>query len=125
MSLSLEAAGRSREEDEELQCNTKKVKEYHQATSISAGSCQSSKGRRSLYKERLTGEILGAYEKAFSFENNMKTKVESDDECSDLAIGIVAVNLSGSRKANMRAQWANTFIIKVVGKTMGYHFLSL
>lgn len=55
----------------------------------------------------------------------MKTKVESDDECSDLAIGIVAVNLSGSRKANMRAQWANTFIIKVVGKTMGYHFLSL
>ena len=28
-------------------------------------------------------------------------------------------------KFNMRAQWVNALIIKVVGKTMGYHFISL
>ena len=54
----------------------------------------------------------------------MEIEVESDDECLDLAAGIVAVNLFGSRKANMRAQWVNALIIKVVGKIVGYHFLS-
>ena len=39
----------------------------------------------------------------------METEVESDDECLDLAAGIVAVNLFGSRKANMRAQWVNAY----------------
>ena len=101
MSLSLQATGRSWEEDEELQRSTKKVKEYHRAISNAAGGSQSSEGKRSSYKERLIGEILGAYEEAFSFENNMETEVESDEECSDLAAGIVVVNLSGSRKANM------------------------
>nr|POE78910.1 hypothetical protein CFP56_31966 [Quercus suber] len=121
MSLSLQATGRSREEDEELQRSTKKVKEYYHAISNAASSSQNSEGKRSSYKERLTGEILGAYEEAFSFENNIETEVDSDDECSDLATGIVAVNLSGS---NMRAHWVNALIIKVVGKTVGYHFLS-
>ena len=81
MSLSLQATGRSREEDVELQRSTKKVKEYHRAISNTAGSSQSSEGIRRLYKERLTGEIPGAYEEAFSFENNMETEVESDDKC--------------------------------------------
>lgn len=54
----------------------------------------------------------------------MEIEVESDDECLDLAAGIVAVNLFGSRKANMRAQWVNALIIKIVGKIVGYHFLS-
>ena len=56
MSLSLQATGRSREE--ELQRSTKKVKEYHQAISNAAGSSWSSKGIRRSYKERLTGRSL-------------------------------------------------------------------
>ena len=47
------------------------------------------------------GEIPGAFEQAFAFENEMETEVESDDETLDLEVGIVAVNLSGERKASI------------------------
>lgn len=117
------AEPRSREEDEELQRSTKKVKESHRACNTPAGTPLSPEGNRMSYKERLTGEIPGAYEEAFSFEASMDTEVESDDESSDLAAGIVAVNLSGVKKVRMRAQWTNALIVKVVGKTVGFHFL--
>lgn len=48
----------------------------------------------------------------------------SDDESSDLAAGIAAFNLFGARKASIRALWTNALIVKVVGKTVGYQFLT-
>lgn len=54
----------------------------------------------------------------------METEVDSDDESSDIAAGIAAVNLSGARKANIRASWSNALIIKVIGKSIGYQFLT-
>ena len=62
----------------------------------------------------------GAYEQAFVFEYDMETEPKSDDETSDLEVGIAAVNLSGDRKASIRAQWSNALIVKVIRKTMGY-----
>ena len=53
------------------------------------------------YKEKLLGEIPGAYEQAFVFEYDMETEPESDDETSDSEVGIAAVNLSGDRKASI------------------------
>lgn len=37
--------------------------------------------------------------------------------------GIATVNLSGERKQNIRKQWKNAFIVKVVGRTVGFQFL--
>ncbi|XP_065636434.1 uncharacterized protein LOC136070422 [Quercus suber] len=54
----------------------------------------------------------------------MDMEVEFDDESADIAAGIAAVNLSGTRKANLRALWSNALIIKVIGKTVGYQFLT-
>ena len=117
--LTQKAVLRSREEDEELQRSNKKVKVVH-----STNNSLRAEDRRSSFKERLIDEILGAYEEAFNFENGMETEVESDDESSDLAAGIVAVNLSEAKKASIRAQWTNALIVKVVGKMVGYQFLS-
>ena len=117
--MTQEAVIRSREENEELQRGNKKVKVV-----LSTNNSPRAEDRRSSFKERLIDEILGTYEEAFNFENGMETEVEFDDESSDLATGIVAVNLSRARKANIRAQWTNALIVKVVGKMVGYQFLS-
>ena len=120
----MEVTMRSREEDEELQRSTKKAKENHRTDSLLDGTSPQSEGKKSFYKERLTGMIPGAYERAFRFEHDMETKMESNDESSNLVVGIAAVNLSGARKASIRSLWTNALIIKVVGKIMGYQFLT-
>lgn len=123
--MSTEAAIRSREEDEELERSTKKVKEHHsQRTSSTLSSPRAGWGGGVSYKEKLLGEIRRAYEQAFVFENYMDTEAESDDETSNLESGIAAVNLSGKRKASIRAQWSNALIVKVIGKTVGHQFMS-
>lgn len=83
---------RSREEDDELQQSTKKVKEVHQL--VTAGSAERS------YKEKLLGEILGAYEQAFEFVNEM---VESDEDIAKISSRVAAVKLSGETKQRIRA----------------------
>ena len=117
---------RLREEDDELQRSTKRVKEIHcirdahaVSTSTHEGGCGSS------YKEKLLGEIPGAYEQAFVLDIEMEHEgeIESNDETLDLLTGIAAVNLSGERKASMRRPWTNALIVKVFGKSIGHHFL--
>lgn len=83
---------RSREEDDELQQSTKKVKEVHQLVTV--GSAERS------YKEKLLGEILGAYEQAFEFVNEM---VESDEDIAKISSRVAAVKLSGETKQRIRA----------------------
>lgn len=53
----------------------------------------------------------------------MKTEVESDDESADIGAAVAAVNLLGKTKARIGAPWANALIVKVFGRTIGYHFL--
>lgn len=87
---------RSRKEDAELQRSTKKVKENHNlAFPHVDSSCSSPKGNLS-YKEKLLGEISGAFEKVFNFGLNMDTEAESDDDLTDLPISEKAVKFSGS-----------------------------
>lgn len=83
---------RSREEDDELQQSTKKVKEVHQL--VTAGSAERS------YKKKLLGEILGAYEQAFEFVNEM---VESDEDIAKISSRVAAVKLSSETKQRIRA----------------------
>ena len=53
----------------------------------------------------------------------MDIEIESNDEFTELPEGEVAVKLSRERKRKMRAPWANALIVKVFGKTVGFHFL--
>ena len=114
--MSQEVVVRSRDEDDKLQHSTKKVKESHQRGSSSDDCSPRLDGEKTSYKERLLGEVPGAYEQVFHFENDMETEVESNDKSSDIAVGVAAVNLSGEMKAIIRALWANALIVKVFGK---------
>lgn len=75
------------------------------------------------YRDKLLGEIAGAFERAFDVGHNMEMEVDSDDEFSDLPLGEKAVKLSGTTKSRIRAQRSNAVILKVVGKSTGYSFL--
>lgn len=116
-------AVRSKEEDEELQRNTKKVKDSHRGGASLVGHHPHLGGESLSFKEKLIGEIPGAFKQAFDLENHMDMEVESDDEFSEIPLGEAVVKLSGERKASIRAPWANALIMKVFGRTVGYHFL--
>ena len=83
----------------------------------------SSKEGSKSYKEKLLGEIPGAFEQAFDFGLNMELKADSDEEFTDLPTGEKVVNFSGTMKAKIRVPWENALIVKVFGKTVGFHFL--
>jgi len=114
---------RSREEDDELQRSTKKVKENHNVGSQHTTPVSSSEEGSKSYKEKLLGEIPGAFEQAFDFGLNMELETDSDEEFADLPAGEKAVNFSRTMKAKIRVPRANALIVKLFGKTVGFHFL--
>ena len=113
---------RSREENEELQRSTKKVKEGHRGKSVQEPHGLGTGGGFS-YKETLIGELPGAFEQAFDFNHEMEFDATSDDEFDNLPPGEVVVKLSGERKNKIRASWSRALIVKVFGKSVGFHFL--
>ncbi|XP_050240989.1 uncharacterized protein LOC126689863 [Quercus robur] len=78
------------------------------------------------YKDRLVGDILGAYAQAFWFdkEEEAEDEAESNIELDDLVEGMVDVKLSKETKARIRAPWTKALIVKVYGKTVGYSYLT-
>jgi hypothetical protein len=106
----------SSEEAAELQRSTKKVKENPPLSTSS-------------YKQKLIGEIPGAYIQAFDLEKSSFTHESTlDENAEDVPIqetidGIANVHLSMEVKIKIRAKWANSLIIKVFGRTVGFHFL--
>ena len=119
-----ESAVRSREEDDELQRSTKKVKENSHDRGPSEQLPPSLGEEGSSYKEKLIGDIPGAFEQAFDFDNVMETKAKSDnEEEAELLLGEVVVKIFGDRKAKIHAAWNNALIVKVFKKTVGYHNL--
>ena len=61
--------GWSREEDEEIQRSTKKVEEIHSPAGEHCPSFLAPfRGLGSSFRDKLLGDIPGAYEQAFDFE---------------------------------------------------------
>ena len=75
------------------------------------------------FKDRLMGEVPGAYTQAFSFEDLMKDDIESDDEVEALREGLVAVKFSKELKHEMRSPWTHALIVKVYGRSVGFNFI--
>ena len=69
------------------------------------------------------GEIPGAFAKAFDFFDLLDAEAESDDEVFDLREGLVVVKLSRETKLRIRGPWAQTLIVKLFGRSVGFNFL--
>ena len=53
----------------------------------------------------------------------MDAEDDSDDEIAKLREGVATVTLSRKVKQRIKAPWANSLMVKVYGKVVGYHFL--
>ena len=77
----------------------------------------------SSFKEKLIGDIPGAYTQAFNFSDIMEYDEESDEEVENLREGLVAVKLTKDFKKKIRTPWTRALIVKVYGRGVGLSFL--
>ena len=119
----------STEEQEELSCSNKKMKNIgHAGFQEGLDMPLSSRGNGSwnqtrTFKDRLVGEVPGAYTQAFSFEDAMDDDIESDDEVETLREGLVAVKFSKDLKNEIRCPWTRALIVKVYDRSVGFNFI--
>ena len=126
MALSL-----SKEEQEELSRSKKKVKDIRYAGFCDGQESGPSSPIRGVgswnqsmsFKDKLVGEIPGAYIQAFNFGEAMEDDADSDEEVENLRQGLVAVKFSSNFKQHIRGPWARALIVKVYGKSVGFNFL--
>ena len=115
----------SLEEENELACSTKKVKDSHFGDpgerNIHLGGFSLSS--KLSFKDMLVGDIPGAYAQAFDFSDNMDAESDSDEELEGICEGMAAVRLSRETKQRIRAPWTKALIVKVFGRTVGFNFL--
>ena len=109
----------SGEEEAELQRSTKRVKDSADE-SCSKGDNEAT---RKSYKDKLVGEVPSAYAQLCVLNNCIDEEAESDNKMEELAKGVAVVKLSKDTKVRIRNQWRNALIVKVFGRTIGYHFL--
>nr|POE81054.1 uncharacterized protein CFP56_55205 [Quercus suber] len=122
----------SREEVAELRRSTKKAKETHQAEAYSEARLLGANAftppgkheEKISFKDKLIGEIPGAYMQAFDFSDYVENEVESEINVESIREGFAAVNLSREFKQLIRAPWTNALIIKVFGRSVGFNFLN-
>ncbi|GMY25938.1 cytochrome p450 71d8 [Fagus crenata] len=107
----------SREEEAELTRSTKKVKE-NPATSLAGDFPTGS------YKDRLVGEIPGAFLHAFGLNPSSTVLGEIEEEkdeiledVQEVIDGIANVKLSKNTKVRIRSKWTHSLIIKVFGRS--------
>lgn len=55
------------------------------------------------FKDKLLGEILGAYSQAFAFSDHMDAEFESNEEIEEVREGMAAISLSKETKQHIRA----------------------
>ncbi|KAK9986529.1 hypothetical protein SO802_031480 [Lithocarpus litseifolius] len=121
----------SREKEVELSRSKKKVKDGHHAE-FNEGVSENGLFPRSnnawvslnkSFKEKLIGEIPGAYAQAFIFNDQMEDNVESDNEVTGLREGLAAVKLSKETKIRIRGSWWKALIVKLYGRKTGFTFI--
>ena len=66
------------------------------------------------FKDKLVGEILGAYSQAFAFLDQMEAESDSDEEIEEVREYLASVSLLKETKQRIRASWAKMLIVKVL-----------
>ncbi|KAL0007520.1 hypothetical protein SO802_009022 [Lithocarpus litseifolius] len=119
----------SREEEAELARSNKKVKDIHHADfNEGLRECSPPPEFQNFetsafdsLKEKLVGEMPGAYVKAFAFDSLMEEDDDSDGEGGEdigqTREGWVSVKLSKDTKRRIRGPWSKSIIVKLVGRT--------
>ena len=100
----------SREEKEELARSKKKVKdvshvgfcEGHSTGPVSPNHDEGSWNPNTSFRDKLVGEILGAFSQAFRFKDGMDDDAESDEEVEMLRQGLLSMKLSREFKQKIR-----------------------
>lgn len=125
----------SREEEAELTRSNKKVKdtshaEFNGGTQPGSPPPEhqfSGTNTNSSFKDKLLGEIPGAYAKAFDLTDQMDEDSDSDDDYAEITSssreGVVKVKLSKETKRRIRGPWAKAITVKLVGRTVGLNFM--
>ena len=121
----------SREEKEELVRSTKKVKsvshasfgEGHNSGPVSPNRDGGPWNTNATLRDKLLGEIPGAFSQAFNFEDGMDDDAKSDEEVETLQQGLLVVKIPSELKRRIRKPWASAFIVKVYGRTVGLNFI--
>ena len=124
-------SGLLREEEAELTRSTKKVKDVRHAGFMEgqgSGSLEPSQAftfRKPplSFKDKLVGEILGAYTQASNFTEFMEDNAELDDEVEPLKQGLAVVKFTKEFKQHIRNCWLKALIVKIYGRTIGFNFL--
>lgn len=111
------------EEENELVRSTKKVKDSHHAIDErrSMRDGEPSYPPKLSFKDKLVGEIPGAYSQAIAFTGQMEANLDSDEKIEEIREGFASVCLSKETKQHIQAPWTNALIVKVFGKNVGYN----
>nr|POE44771.1 uncharacterized protein CFP56_77615 [Quercus suber] len=124
----------SREEEAELAMSNKKVKDSRHAE-FNEGPSDVSPMQNShnhwnnasvSFKDKLVGEIPGAFTDAFDFTDLMDAENESDiddEDVNELRDGMVAIKLSKDTKKRLRERWCKAVIVKLVGRSVSFSYM--
>ena len=114
MECEFSTSEKSTEEEAKLQRSTKKPKDAKGATEFSTPPS---------YRDKLIGEMSGAFAQAFNLVNH-EMDMSTPPVCmNELVNGMVAVNLDPATRSTIRARWNHALIVKVYGRTVGFHYL--
>ena len=125
----------SREEEAELARSNKKVKDINhaefndgfRASSPSLDNQATGTNAKPSFKDKLVGEIPGAFAQAFDLSDQMEEDSESDDENGEdfksVREGQVRMKLSRETKKRIRGPWSKAIIVKLVGKAVGLNYM--
>ena len=114
MECEFSARERSLEEEDELQRSAKKVKEATMGSAF---------GSNISYKDKLVGEMPGAFAPAFNLNSEDAISDEPSLDVEGLHEGLLSVKLSPDMRKQIRAKWEFALIVKVIGRIVGFHFL--
>lgn len=97
----MERDGSAKEHDT-LERSTKEFKDHHDPDEGIHKANENGKNLFRSYKDKLVGDIPGAYEQAFGFYANMDEEAESDAEEDNLYEGMVAISLYKEEKLELK-----------------------
>ena len=90
----------------------------------SLSHCYGPWNRAKSFKDKLIGEIPGAFSQAFNLVDRMEDESDSDEgEVNTLREGLAAVKFSKDFKRQIRKPWERALIVKVFGRFVGFTFL--
>ncbi|KAK9991239.1 hypothetical protein SO802_026224 [Lithocarpus litseifolius] len=80
-------------------------------------------GPTKSYKDKLLGTIPGAFAHMCTANSQHYEEEDLDSEVDEFMERVAKVKLSKETKARIRGAWGNALIVKVFGKSVGFHYL--